>query len=680
MHGVIRYFLALILVSLVQNLCGQLKISYHDGPYVKYFKDSLEVLWIDDGKMFTHTGHRLEPYFFSHEVLPDIHVENLVISEEKNWAYDNILKWAAVSDIHGQLALFRDLLCAQQIINDAGKWTYGNGHLVSVGDVMDRGAHVIEALWFIYDLEHQAGKAGGKVHFLLGNHEVMVMNNHLDYIHQKYTYTSGITLRQYASFFNQNSFFGRWLSSKNIVVSINDNLFVHGGISHQVARLGFSLEEINTIFRNDLIYKSPEHIASDSSLHTLFYKNGPLWYRGYASSHVIERQGLADLVESFGLNSIIVGHTSMSEITGYRDNRIILVDSGIKNGRHGEILLWQDGFFQRGLLDGSRTPLISKPAVGEPRSIFTTIFNDPSPELRLSTAIKQVYKNDEETYLESVLSYTSPGGSALSFDIGLRTSGNMRRQICSKPPLKVNFKKKQLDSLGFSKSDKFKILFPCKMGSVYENHLRKEHLIYELYHIIDTFALRSKLATIIIDDIKKGPKETLGLIIEHQDHFAERTNSILVEKGIANRQAYDRYDFLTFCLFQYMIANPDWGVTSKHNLRTIKKPHKKALSALPYDFDYCGLIDTEYAVPSEKLPITRVTQRYFMDNSATFEEIKPVVEAFRLKEQAILDHINSADYIDQRAKKNVIRFIKKSFDDLSSDKKIKSNLNLKKGD
>ena len=42
---------------------------------------------------------------------------------------------------------------------------------------------VNEILWFVYDLEGQAKEKGGRVHYLLGNHEYMVLYNDLRYIH-----------------------------------------------------------------------------------------------------------------------------------------------------------------------------------------------------------------------------------------------------------------------------------------------------------------------------------------------------------------------------------------------------------------------------------------------------------------------------------------------------------------
>ena len=62
------------------------------------------------------------------------------------------------------------------------RWAGGRAHLVQVGDVLDRGLEGPKALDLLIRLEAQAQKAGGRVHALLGNHEVMNMLGDLRYV------------------------------------------------------------------------------------------------------------------------------------------------------------------------------------------------------------------------------------------------------------------------------------------------------------------------------------------------------------------------------------------------------------------------------------------------------------------------------------------------------------------
>ena len=95
------------------------------------------------------------------------------LNNEKIETVDSISspdKLIAISDIEGNFEngvkfFFMDG-------NDTNyNWIFGNGHLVIAGDLVDRGKYVTQCLWLTYYLEREAEKSGGKVHYLLGNHE-----------------------------------------------------------------------------------------------------------------------------------------------------------------------------------------------------------------------------------------------------------------------------------------------------------------------------------------------------------------------------------------------------------------------------------------------------------------------------------------------------------------------------
>ena len=92
----------------------------------------------------------------------------------------------AVSDIEGNFNAFSGLLQANKVIDGRFRWTFGNGHLVLLGDFVDRGEQVTQCLWLIYKLEQEAAKQGGRVHYLLGNHEAMNLQGNAGYVAPKY--------------------------------------------------------------------------------------------------------------------------------------------------------------------------------------------------------------------------------------------------------------------------------------------------------------------------------------------------------------------------------------------------------------------------------------------------------------------------------------------------------------
>jgi hypothetical protein len=76
----------------------------------------------------------------------------------------------AIGDVHGDMKqLIRSLRHAGLLSADLG-WSGGSTALVVPGDLLDRGDRAPEVLDLMMRLE---GEAGGRVHVLLGNHEVM---------------------------------------------------------------------------------------------------------------------------------------------------------------------------------------------------------------------------------------------------------------------------------------------------------------------------------------------------------------------------------------------------------------------------------------------------------------------------------------------------------------------------
>ena len=58
-------------------------------------------------------------------------------------------------------------------------------------------------------------------------------------------------------------------------------------------------------------------------------------------------------------------------------------------------------------------------------------------------------------------------------------------------------------------------------------------------------------------------------------------------------------------LFEYMIGNLDWSVPVRHNIKLIvpKEDSNAIAFPVPYDFDYSGLVKTDYAIPPPELEL-----------------------------------------------------------------------------
>jgi len=312
--------------------------NINDGPYILIEKNNLIEKTIVNGKVLSK---KLTSNYYDTVFTPNKEI------------YKNIKKIAALSDIHGQYDLAIKLLKKNKIIDKKLNWNFGKGHLVIVGDIFDRGDKVNEMLLLIYKLEKQAKIEGGRVHFLLGNHEYMVLHNDLRYIHKKYLLTSKLLKLNYNELYGNKTVLGRWLRSKPTILKINDYIFVHGGVSKEfITKNNFDIDIINKIMRTSIDRTKTEMKSTD------FYKNfygskSLIWYRGYFNDN-LKDQDISEILDLTNSEHIVVGHCSNKEVVSLYDHKIFGVDSSIKKGKYGEILIIKNNKFYRKTLKGTK--------------------------------------------------------------------------------------------------------------------------------------------------------------------------------------------------------------------------------------------------------------------------------------------------------------------------------------
>lgn len=328
----------------------------NDGPYVFLRNDHISVKWIENGKV--DSLNLKKNNFDTPELERRFKYLSKIIAFQNDKKcsveFNEVKKIAVLSDIHGQFDLFQKILFNNNIIDTNFNWAFGEGHLVIIGDVFDRGPKVTETLWLILKLEMQAAATGGAVHYTLGNHDLMIINRDLRYINEKYKITCNMLGMDYTSLFGQNSLIGKWLREKKVVMSINDILFNHAGISKKIIENKLSIEDINKLFKEKLFDSTKEIIYADSLSNLLYRGDGPIWYRGYFKDESFTIDDLDSILDFYKKNRIIVGHSSMKEILSYFNGKLYVVDSSIKNGENGEVFFILDGNFWRGTKDGVR--------------------------------------------------------------------------------------------------------------------------------------------------------------------------------------------------------------------------------------------------------------------------------------------------------------------------------------
>lgn len=307
-------------------------------------------------------------------------------------------------------------------------------------------------------------------------------------------------------------------------------------------------------------------------------------------------------------------------------------------------------------------------------SLFEYFFAfEEEPVIKINTEFnKLVRKKMKEEEQPATFTFKAPSGEELTLDVDVRARGNIRKQVCVFPPLKVDFDKDDIADLGFKRHiDDLKLVLQCRNTGYSQTQLFREHLIYELYALIDSFHILTKPMRIEIWDGDKKKEDLQGLFVEDENQIAHRLNARILESANIRSGSLEREHYLKMAFFQVMALNTDWTIPNKHNVEIMKVPAYKRVIAVPYDFDYAGMVGTSYAVPHESLPIEDVRERYFMGFQVTEEEALSTAEYFLGMRSEFEKLVESRDYLDAPTKNEVQSIIEGFYQLLNDENRVK---------
>jgi hypothetical protein len=171
----------------------------------------------------------------------------------------------------------------------------------------------------------------------------------------------------------------------------------------------------------------------------------------------------------------------------------------------------------------------------------------------------------------------------------------------------------------------------------YQQYVLREYLVYRLYQMLTPRSFGARLARVTYVDARgrMEPLATYSFFVEDQDRLAMRHGARVIEVEGGKFEDLDADNAGVVSLFQYMIGGTDWSVWGLHNIRLMQDTLNGTVYAVPYDFDWTGLVHTEYAVPDTRLRISSVRQRLYRGQCRTEEQWAPILDQFKqLKDSA----------------------------------------------
>ena len=216
--------------------------------------------------------------------------------------WQGVERVVAFADVHGAYAELTTLLKKAGVVDAELRWTAGRTQVVSLGDLLDRGADSRKVMDLLMRLQQEATAAGGRLHVVLGNHEAMNVLGDLRYVdageYAAYlpdedaalrasrregflARNPGTTAQDFERLFPPGYFghrellgakgrYGKWLLGLPAAIVINDTVYMHGGPSSQLQ--GMSLEQLDASYRAALAdYLGAEKTLTEAGL--LFFED-----------------------------------------------------------------------------------------------------------------------------------------------------------------------------------------------------------------------------------------------------------------------------------------------------------------------------------------------------------------------------------------------------------------------
>lgn len=329
---------------------------------------------------------------------------------------------------------------------------------------------------------------------------------------------------------------------------------------------------------------------------------------------------------------------------------------------------------------------VSSPADGaEPAPLFAT---HDVLQVHIDAPIDTIMRmRDDEEYRDGILQYTDDAGATHTLDVKIRARGKYRRRddVCQFAPLRLNFKKDQLDGTVFAGQNKLKLVTHCRSRSSYEQYVLKEYLAYRIFQALtdNSFSVRLLRVQWVDSDSPREDPLRYAFVIEDDDRLAERLGMRVAEVRRAGLDELLPSPSSMIAVFQLLIGNTDYSLRAGpadesccHNAVLFEQAPGRYLP-IPYDFDFSGFVDAPYAEPNPKLPIRSVRTRLYRGYCEMNAEIPATLQHFRDRETDIRALLENQEGLEPRTRDRANRFVDKFYDIINNPSRVDRSLTRK---
>lgn len=333
------------------------------------------------------------------------------------------------------------------------------------------------------------------------------------------------------------------------------------------------------------------------------------------------------------------------------------------------------------LLSTYYSPIFSQSEHTHPRaSIFNQLERDGILEITIKTDLTELLSGEgKKGYIPTQLHYKDQSGKNIKWSMESRLRGKFRRRVCDFPPIKLRFDKDDLSAKGLSSFHTLKLVTHCLEDSyLSKTTVLKEYLAYQMYEELTDKSLKTQLVKVTYVDSqnKKSKIKRYGFIIENHHEMANRLEASICDCMNPDMEQMNKQQDLLNAMFQYMIGNEDWDIRMARNVKLVQPTKGAALYAVPYDFDFAGMVDANYAVPNPDLGLATVKERFYQGYYTEKVEIEAVLDYFQLKKDKLYQIVNDFKFLDGLSRRKVKKYLDEFFLEMEYDTIVGNNMPL----
>ena len=302
-------------------------------------------------------------------------------------------------------------------------------------------------------------------------------------------------------------------------------------------------------------------------------------------------------------------------------------------------------------------------------SIFDEMHYKEVLELTIESDFERL-KTDRrnEEYQVAKVSFKDKTGELQDWNAKLKLRGRFRRMFCENlPPLKLKFKKSDLEAAGLATFNDMKLVTQCTPDKyAAQDLIKREYATYRLYNEVSEYSFRVQLLKITYIDINTGDKSReWGFLIEDTAQLKSRLDLEKCDQCYNKPiEAFVGKELRLVSVFQYMIGNSDWGIDQVQNVKLLLKGDK--IIPIPYDFDFSGLVGAPYAVPLSHIGMTNIRQRIYLGFEEESTNLYNALYSLYGNRKKFIDFIGEMKFLYPISREDMQAYLTEFFDDFEN--------------